>query len=341
MSRRLRLIFILFLLFQNKRTISKCLPFKELVLEKISMENECLIKYIRNLKLFLPSRLPYNFTNVRTNAQRSVSPKISPVQSIIQNKGAPWIEALIATEILVPKEGQRNFLEYRAFDGLTFSATLHLERFLQWTGVLIEPDDQLYSDMESVNRKSYGIHACISPNEHPCNAFIKPLLNSIPKVAYTTFHHMPTVLKTGEVVFNQNALHVLCIPLYSIMLAVNMIKIDLFLLAAEDAEMNILETIPFDIVSIAVFMIEVGSKSEDQNQEIHKFLESKKYTFYDRFSDGIYRTTDIFISQKYLENNYDWRKLLRSTVKDIYKILTGNTDEEISDNEIELLEILF
>ncbi|KAK2702888.1 hypothetical protein QYM36_018525, partial [Artemia franciscana] len=167
----------------NKRTVSKCLPFKELVLEKIDMEDECLIKYIRKLKLFRPSRLLYNFTNVRKNVQQSVSTEIGPVQSIIQNNGAPWIEALIATEILVPKEGQRHFLEYRAFDGLTFSATLHLERFLKWTGVLIEPDDKLYSEMESVHRKSYGVHACISPNKHPCKAFIKPLLNSIPKGA--------------------------------------------------------------------------------------------------------------------------------------------------------------
>ncbi|KAK2702288.1 hypothetical protein QYM36_019100, partial [Artemia franciscana] len=102
--------------------------------------------------------------------------------------------------IFPPQEGQRIFLEYRAFDGLTFSATLHLERFLQWTGVLMEPDDKLYGDMESVHRNCYGVHACISPNEHPCNAFVKPLLKSIPKGAYVKTLKSKFKIKKTEII---------------------------------------------------------------------------------------------------------------------------------------------
>ncbi|KAK2701724.1 hypothetical protein QYM36_019635 [Artemia franciscana] len=196
--------------------------------------------------------------------------------------------------------------------------------------------------LKKMFRPSSPVWVPVRPRQRACSLSTYNVLKDAEKRAvYTSFDHTPTVFNTGEVVFNQDAFHVLCIPVYSIMLAVNMTKIDLFILADEDAELDILETIPFNIVNIAVFMIEADRKSEEENREIHKFLDSKKYTFYDRFSDGIYRRTDIFIKQKYLKTNYDWRKLLRLTLKDTYKILTGSIDDEISDNEIELLEMLF
>ncbi|XP_065583745.1 uncharacterized protein LOC136042711 isoform X1 [Artemia franciscana] len=167
-------IILLCLLFSMKvKKGLNCLSFDDMILRKVSMDDECLVDYIRKFKLFNPSTLPYNFTS-RTEIYNIHFVKQSPFQSLKKDRDAPWIEALIAVETFVPKIGQRIFLECGALDGVTFSTTLHLERYLNWTGLLIEADARFYNDMKLVHRKAYGVHACASLYNHPSYALFKP-----------------------------------------------------------------------------------------------------------------------------------------------------------------------
>jgi hypothetical protein len=62
------------------------------------------------------------------------------------------------------------FVEAGAFDGESWSNTLHLERFKNWTGLLIEPSLENYKLLKSKNRNAYSINSCISKGSSSVNS---------------------------------------------------------------------------------------------------------------------------------------------------------------------------
>lgn len=146
------------------------------------------------------------------------------------------------------------FLEVGAADGVTFSNTLFLERERNWTGVLIEANRKLYSSLVSLRRKAYIINVCLSLDDRINVVSFLPaeLLGGVEKpltaekMMGRVKHDYPDI-KPEEV---------LCIPLYSILKAISMTHINFFSLDVEGAEMDILRTIPFNLVTIELFLIE-------------------------------------------------------------------------------------
>ena len=59
------------------------------------------------------------------------------------------------------------FVEAGASNGETFSNTLYLERFRNWTGLLVEPSPEYFAEMLSKRRQVYMINACLSPTTKP------------------------------------------------------------------------------------------------------------------------------------------------------------------------------
>lgn len=53
------------------------------------------------------------------------------------------------------------FVEAGAYDGETWSNTLYLERFQNWTGLLIEPSVENYQKLRNKNRNAYSINSCL------------------------------------------------------------------------------------------------------------------------------------------------------------------------------------
>ena len=58
------------------------------------------------------------------------------------------------------------FLEAGAVDGEFLSNTLFLERELEWTGILIEPNPGSYNALLRKNRKAYALNAALSTTTH-------------------------------------------------------------------------------------------------------------------------------------------------------------------------------
>ena len=76
--------------------------------------------------------------------------------------------------------------------------------------------------------------------------------------------------KKGEII------QVQCFPLYSILLAINMTKIDFFSLDVEGDELKVLQTIPFDKIDIKMMTVEY--KHIDLGEEYLKnFVEHKGF----------------------------------------------------------------
>ncbi|KAK2708586.1 hypothetical protein QYM36_014252, partial [Artemia franciscana] len=238
-----------------------CSSFEQMVLKKVKMDSECLIKHIRSSKVLAPSAEPYNLTK-RINSNLTSSDSPDSIQSLKKEIDAPWVQALIAVETFVPKRGQRTFLECGALDGEIFSATLHLERFLNWTGVLIEADDKFYADMKLVHRKAYIVHACISIEEHPTiesfistpvqfkiNGYNRTIVNDAP--GYVAKHNLRGMALKLQNLITGDRIQAQCLPLYSILLSVNISVIDLMVLDSKNVELEVLKTIPFQKIDIA------------------------------------------------------------------------------------------
>ena len=75
-----------------------------------------------------------------------------------------------------------------------------------------------------------------------------------------------------------------CFPLETMLLALNQTKVDYFSLDVEGFELEVLKTIPFDRLDIAVFSVEYihGKSGKD---EYRIFMEGKGYTVYKDIHD--------------------------------------------------------
>ena len=165
------------------------------------------------------------------------------------------------------------FLEVGAGDGIVFSNTLFFERERNWTGLLIEPTRYLFETILKVHRKAYAVNVCLSVDQKISivRFFGADLLGGIEKVM-----RGPMLDRAKGESPNINATDALCIPVYSLLRAVNMHHINFFSLDVEGAELKILETIPFDKIEIDLFSIEYavpGGGTTEKLNAINKFFE--------------------------------------------------------------------
>ena len=71
------------------------------------------------------------------------------------------------------------FIECGALDGENLSNTLYLERSLNWTGILIEADQDSFSNLMTKNRKAWAAPICLSTKPYPTEVFQILLLRSV------------------------------------------------------------------------------------------------------------------------------------------------------------------
>jgi hypothetical protein len=58
-------------------------------------------------------------------------------------------------------------VECGALDGETRSNTLRFERYLNWSGLLVEADPLNFAKMETKKRKAYLSPSCLSTKRYP------------------------------------------------------------------------------------------------------------------------------------------------------------------------------
>ena len=92
----------------------------------------------------------------------------------------------------------------------------------------------------SKNRKSFLLPNCLS------------LSKDIMYVAYRQSFNLGKVVKTGTKLQGNKFTNVVCFPLYGVLKALNVTKVDYFSLDVEGNEMDVLRTIPFDLIDITV-----------------------------------------------------------------------------------------
>ncbi|XP_035701096.1 uncharacterized protein LOC110861992 isoform X2 [Folsomia candida] len=143
------------------------------------------------------------------------------------------------------------FIEAGANDGEYFSNTMLLERWFNWSGVLIEGDPRPLKRLVERNRAAYIAKCCLSTSIRP---------KKITFLRHTRDEGLSFIRGKRHFIGREEDYHAFesqCFPLYAILSALNLTTVDYFSLDIEGAELDVLKTIPWENVLIKVLSIEV------------------------------------------------------------------------------------
>ncbi len=190
-----------------------------------------------------------------------------------------WVKKLLI-ENPNPEHKTTNgfFIECGANDGSFISPTIRLEKLYDWTGLLIEANPIPFEKLLEKKRNAYAVNTAVCITENP-----KPV----------TFYAHP--VETGLSGLNQRAKMgvkvnstVQCIPLYTMLAALELKTVDYLSLDVEGLELEILKTVPFDKVTFKVMTIEHWSIPGGV-KPLKDFLERKGYRFIKTMEDSATR----------------------------------------------------
>jgi len=150
------------------------------------------------------------------------------------------------------------FIEAGALDGERLSNTLVFELRHQWTGLLVEANPFIYLQLLEKKRKVHSVNVCLSTQKSPMNVKFEVMEgpgisgmldkdgNSARSLGNSKFKNAPVA----------TVVDVLCLPLFTLLAAMDFPTVDFFSLDVEGAELGILQTIPWHQVDIRVVLIE-------------------------------------------------------------------------------------
>ncbi|KAF2350498.1 Methyltransferase FkbM [Trinorchestia longiramus] len=268
----------------------------------ISQDDPRLLEWVME-RLVPPSRQPYNLDYAFSGLpeEYNSSNPYSPSQEFILENVENFFGSKIGDSYL--------FLEAGAYDGEFLSNTLLLEKTYGWRGVLVEPGRDSFLKLLSKHRKAWAINACLSTNPYPSQESFSNMeatgkVDFIANPSPGAAPNVNTMTNTGKassrlsqyINASDEALRVSghevvqCLPLYSIVRALNINHIHFFSLDVEGAEMSILHTIPWKALKFTMLAIEHTKNATNLNS----FMSSKGYTLVaQQYPDYIYTSSSI------------------------------------------------
>nr|CAH0107082.1 unnamed protein product [Daphnia galeata] len=231
---------------------------------KLQQDHPCVIRLIRRNYLLQPAPIsnPY-----RMDHPEVIDPSDGQSQAILK---------------ILQNKTNGFFIECGGYDGEFLSNTLYMERWLGWSGLLIEADKKAFGRLISRNRKAYTSPVCLSTKLYPMQVIYNATvgtLSSILENPYEELKNRKSKSIDGQVNHkddNENIYKVQCFPLYSILLAVERTRIDYFGLDVEGSEYKILRTIPWHKIDIKTLTVEWNHTPEGE-AAITRLMESNKF----------------------------------------------------------------
>ena len=180
------------------------------------------------------------------------------------------------------------FVEAGAWDGEELSNSLLLEVERGWGGLLVEPNKEALHRLRGKGRKVWSTGTCLSPSTRPTMARLEDrgLLAGLGD--------------QGE--------EVLCLPLYTLLLAMGNPTIHYLSLDIEGLEMEVVRTVPWDRVEVWVVSVETnhGSSMEEgrewRREELVEVMEGVGYRWAATagIDDLFYRRDRLEVSEEVL-----------------------------------------
>ncbi|KAK2725058.1 uncharacterized protein LOC136032822 isoform X1 [Artemia franciscana] len=261
----------------------------------LEMDDPYLIEFIRVCKMQLPTKKEYKLINQGIDIAKNV------LDDQYLGYRHFWADAVFFSQLLIPKEKRtKRFFECGASDGEFMSQTYFAERFLGWSGILVEGDPFYFDKMVGKNRKSTQFQLCASTsNKSGIMSFLhieKGKVNGS-ELLYPGNGQLYTgkVQNLFQLDVNR-VVDVFCVPVYTMLLATNTLSLDIFFLDVEGPELEILKTIPFDKIDVAIFVVEYNTNPE-KLKKLKAFFEEKDYILDDNSN-----IDTLFVKKEYMEN---------------------------------------
>ncbi|XP_045606359.2 uncharacterized protein [Procambarus clarkii] len=137
------------------------------------------------------------------------------------------------------------FVEAGALDGEYLSNTVYLERQKGWTGLLVEPDEDMFALLLKKNRRAWTSHSCLSAKPYPSETILVKMANSdqsdgIGYRAQNTLygsHYYRVASPVSYEIYET----VQCLPLQTLLLALPVTHVDFISLDVEGVEQGVVE----------------------------------------------------------------------------------------------------
>ncbi|XP_042867252.1 uncharacterized protein LOC122250052 [Penaeus japonicus] len=228
----------------------------------LEFDDPQLLSLVRRDHLQPPSTLEYDLMRGRTDSEASVYNMY-----IVADAAFPALAKVIAKMF----EGVRGgfFVEAGAMDGEFLSNTLALERDLGWTGLLVEADGDMYHHLLGKHRRAWTSHACLALQPFPHReVLIKYSGNRIDLPGSSLYARAHGALSAAE---SASPLKVTggdlgrsvpqyegvqCLPLASLLLALDVTHVHFISLDVEGAEPAILRSFAWDAITVDVWLVE-------------------------------------------------------------------------------------
>ena len=176
------------------------------------------------------------------------------------------------------------FIECGAADGEMISNSLFFELERNWTGLLIEADQDFHSSLLDKNRRAYVLQECLGTERRPETVRMQPagtLGGIAAKMHPSNLAFISAVKKLPKVA-------VVCFPLNAIMAALDVSHVDYLSLDVEGAELDVLRTVDWTRLHIDVITVEyriTDGQKVDQPATLTKLKNLRQF-----FRDtGVYR----------------------------------------------------
>jgi len=201
------------------------------------------------------------FTKFSTKKSEDLSFKIPNQQKFLLESRSEYGQDLFALFSNSFKQGGI-FLEFGAYDGVTFSNTWLLETRFNWHGVIIDPIPRNFEEMK-LNRKCISIHAAITAN----------------KMEFVKVRELPASNLSGQVSKRRFTDKVHKVPAFTLTEIIDRYfpakSLDFLSVDVEGEDFEILASIDFCKYEINSICVEHNNRTD--SQELINYMEKSGY----------------------------------------------------------------
>jgi len=191
-------------------------------------------------------------------------------------------------------KGYKNgvFVDVGAHDGVSINNTLYFEKNHNWTGINIEPIENIYNKLIINRPNCININCAVSSingeEEFLCNTGHTEMISGL-KRTFDNRHFERLQRENNEHKSTTNLINIKTKRLENILDQNNITHINYLSIDVEGAEFDVIKSINFDNVFIDV--IDFENNFDDSSSPIIDYLNEKNYIL-------LYKSTDIFMINK-------------------------------------------
>ena len=226
----------------------------------LAYDDPKLIEAVTKTFLYPPSTEPYNLMNILAETD------VNAAQYLLYVNEFAYQFCQKAIGRIFDEATPGFFVEAGALDGEFLSNTLPLERERGWTGLLVEADSDMFNELMRKRRRVWASPSCLATHQHPhTDILIKYIRHNNLNDEFSNHAaraHGSLLGQTGgDTLDGSMPGHpiyepVQCLPLASLLLAINVTHVDLISLDVEGAEVGILTNFPWSRVTVDVWVVE-------------------------------------------------------------------------------------